>query len=129
MSVEYLRLFIETAEQCPDDVQRKISALVEQMDTADGEISEPRTLHPVFETVKRLALCISPRGLHRRARIGRHVRAQWFCACVRCCAGGVLRDLAAERAMHGEMEEEKMGYSALPFSFASTILSTVRDIV
>ena len=43
MSVEYLRLFIETAEQCPDDVQRKITALVEQMDSADGECADNRS--------------------------------------------------------------------------------------
>ena len=51
MSVEYLRLFIETAEQCPDDVQRKITLLVEQMDTADGA-------SPAFPFVTNVSLSI-----------------------------------------------------------------------
>lgn len=51
MSVEYLRLFIETAEQCPDDVQRKITLLVEQMDTADGA-------SPAFPFITNVSLSI-----------------------------------------------------------------------
>jgi len=49
MSVEYLRLFIETAEQCPDDVQRKITLLVEQMDTADDLVKRLAELGTAME--------------------------------------------------------------------------------